>query len=238
MNFVLIHGGFHGGWCWKFVAARLRALGHQVSCPTHTGMGERRHLLRADLTLDTFAQDILAHLYEEELTDIVLLGHSFGGLSVSLVADRDPERIRHLVYLDALLIAPGQTPYGALPPEVIEQRKKSCVEYQGVSCFPPLPATAFGVPADHPHAGWLSRHLCPQPESLYESTLNIKNPIGNGLPCTYMACTDPVLPSVQASQAFAKSQSRWQYVEMAACHDVMVTEPDLLASMLLDCVPA
>ena len=130
MNFVLIHGGFHGGWCWRFVAARLRALGHQVSCPTHTGMGERRHLLRADLTLDTFAQDILAHLYEEELTEVVLVGHSFGGLSVSLVADRVPERIRHLVYLDALLIAPGQTPYGALPPEVIEQRKKSCVEYR------------------------------------------------------------------------------------------------------------
>lgn len=237
MNFVLIHGGFHGGWCWKFVSARLRTLGHEVSSPTHTGMGERRHLLRPDLSLDTFAHDIQAHLQTEELTDVVLVGHSFGGLSVSAVADRVPERIRHLIFLDALLVAPGQTPYGALPPEVREQRRSSCVEYQGVRCFPPLPATAFGVPADHPHAGWLNRHLCPQPESLYDSALNISHPVGNGLPCTYIACTAPKLPAVQGSQAYAKAQTDWNYVEIASCHDVMVTEPDMLAQLLVDSVP-
>lgn len=236
MNFVLIHGGYHGGWCWKFVAAHLQALGHQVSSPTHTGMGERRHLLRSDLTLDTFGQDILAHLEAEELSEVVLVGHSFGGLSASLVADRAPERIRHVVYLDALLIAPGQTPYGALPPEVVAQRRKSCLSYHGVRCFPPLPASAFGVPEGHPHAAWLSRHLCPQPESLYDSPLNIRHPIGNGLPCTYIACTAPVLPAVQASQAFARNQSQWQYREMAACHDVMVTEPEALALLLVGAV--
>ena len=109
MNFVLIHGGFHGGWCWRLVAARLRAQGHAVTHPTHTGMGERRHLLRPDLSLDTFIDDLVNHLETEELADVVLVGHSFGGLSISGAADRVPHRIRHLVYLDSLIIQPGQT---------------------------------------------------------------------------------------------------------------------------------
>lgn len=233
MNFVLIHGGFHGGWCWRLVAGQLRAMGHAVTHPTHTGLGERRHLLRPDLSLDTLTQDVVNHLQAEELTDVVLVGHSFGGLSISGAADRVPNRIRHLIYLDSLIIQPEQTPYDTLPGDVVAQRKQSCIEVDGVRCFPPLPVTAFGIPADHVHAQWVQRQLSPQPESLYESPLHLKNPVGNGLPCTYVACTRPQLASVASSQAWAKSQPAWQWREMQAGHDVMITEPDQLSHLLV-----
>ena len=233
MNFVLVHGGFHGGWCWRLVAARLRAMGHAVTHPTHTGLGERRHLVRPDLSLDTFIDDLVNHLETEELADVVLVGHSFGGLSISGAADRVPHRIRHLVYLDSLIIQPGQTPYGTLPDDVVSQRKQSCIEVDGVRCFPPLPVTAFGIPADHAHASWVQRQLSPQPESLYESSLELMNPVGNGLPCSYVACTQPPLPAVASSQAWARAQPAWQWHEMNACHDVMITEPDQLSDLLV-----
>lgn len=232
MNFVLVHGGFHGGWCWRLVADRLNAMGHRVTCPTSTGLGERRHLLRADLSLDTLVHDLVNHLQAEELSDVVLVGHSFGGLSISGAADRVPQRIRHLVYLDSLIIQPGQTPFDALPDDVVAQRRQSCKVFDGVRCFPPMPVTAFGIPPDHPNAAWVLRQLTPQPESLYDSVLALDNPVGNGLPCTYIACTRPLLASVASSQAWARSQPGWRYIEIDACHDVMVTEPERLATML------
>ncbi len=233
LNFVLVHGGFHGGWCWRFVAEELRATGHAVTTPTQTGLGERQHLLRPGLTLETFTQDVVSHLECEELSDVILVGHSFGGLSISGAAERVPHLIRHLVYLDSLIIAPGQTPYGALPPDVVALRRRSCTDINGVSCFTPIPVEAFGIPADHPHAQWVQRRLTPHPESLYDSPLPIKNPVGNGLPRTYIACTAPQLSSVAASQAWARAEPGWDWIEMKACHDVMVTQPQELSRLLV-----
>lgn len=209
-------------------------MGRAVTHPTHTGLGERRHLLTPQLCLETFIQDLVNHLQAEELTDVILVGHSFGGLSTSGAAARVPQRIRHLVYLDSLILQPGQTPYDALPAEVVAQRRNSCIEVGGVRCFAPPPVTAFGIPADHVHAPWVQRQLTPQPESLYDSPLLLGNPVGNGLPCTYVACTRPQLAAVASSQAWAKSRPAWQWREMQACHDVMLTEPDQLAHLLVD----
>src|SRR5262245_27195504 len=102
-TYVLVHGAWHGGWCWQAVARLLRAQGHQVTTPTQTGLGERRHLLRRGITLDVFVADIVNHIESEELKDVILVGHSFGGVSISGVADRIADRIRHLVYLDAVI---------------------------------------------------------------------------------------------------------------------------------------
>ena len=98
-TFVLVHGGFHGGWCWSQVANLLRARGHAVYTPT--GCGERSHLLSRSITLDTFVDDIANVLQWEDLHRVVLVGHSFGGIAITGVADRMPERLRQLVYLDA-----------------------------------------------------------------------------------------------------------------------------------------
>ena len=233
MNFVLVHGGFHGGWCWQPVAQRLRAQGHQVSCPTQTGLGERRHLMSNTLTLAIFVQDIVNHLDSEDLRDVVLVGHSFGGLAISGAAEQMPGRIRHLVYLDALILQPHQTPFGVLPPDVVQARRQGCAELDGVRCFMPPPVTAFGIPADHPMASWVQARLTPQPASLYDSPLHLSGPPGQGLPCTYVACTDPALPSVASSQAWARQQPDWCWRELTTGHDAMITDPDRVADLLL-----
>src|SRR5947208_2776826 len=106
-TYVLLHGAFHGAWCWRDVADRLRAAGHRVTTPTQTGLGERRHLLSAQITLDTFVEDLVEHLESEELEAAILVGHSFGGNAISGAADRVPGRIRHLVYLDAMILEDG-----------------------------------------------------------------------------------------------------------------------------------
>ena len=100
-TFVLVHGAWHGGWCWKKVAPLLRSAGHEVYTPTLTGLGERDHLLTRDIGLDTHIQDIVNVLEYEELTQVVLVGHSYGGMVVTGVAERAHERLRQLVYLDA-----------------------------------------------------------------------------------------------------------------------------------------
>src|ERR1700740_1159271 len=98
-TFVLVHGAWHGGWCWSRVADRLRAAGHRAFTPTQTGLGERKHLLSKEITLDTFTSDIINVIETEELSDVILVGHSFGGNAISGTADAIPGKIRHLVYL-------------------------------------------------------------------------------------------------------------------------------------------
>src|ERR1700758_5761744 len=96
-TFVLVHGAWHGGWCWRRVIANLRSAGHVVFAPTLTAFGERVHLTRADLTLDDFATDVVNLIVAEELNDVILVGHSFGGNVISVVADRMTERLKQVV---------------------------------------------------------------------------------------------------------------------------------------------
>lgn len=124
-TYILLHGAWHGGWCWRSVADTLRARGHRVFTPTQTGLGERKHLLTPDITLETFVQDLLNVLEMEELTQVILVGHSFGGLAISGAADRAPARIRNLVYLDSVILQDGQAVFGVLPTDVVAARRKA-----------------------------------------------------------------------------------------------------------------
>src|SRR6202162_4659832 len=124
-TFVLVHGAWHGGWCWSRVADRLRTASHQVFTPTQTGLGERKHLLSKDITLDTFTRDIANVIEAEGLSDVILVGHSFGGNAISGVADAMPDRIRHLVYLDSLMVEGGKSPFDSLPPDVVAARPQA-----------------------------------------------------------------------------------------------------------------
>jgi pimeloyl-ACP methyl ester carboxylesterase len=126
-TYVLVHGAWHGGWCWKEVAEALRGMGHRVSTPTQTGLGERKHLLSKDITLDTFAVDIVNHIEAEELNGVILVGHSFGGTSITGAADKISNRIRHLVYLDSVILENGQSLFSVLPPDLVAARRKTVV---------------------------------------------------------------------------------------------------------------
>lgn len=231
-TYLLVHGAWHGGWCWRRVADRLRAAGHRVLAPTCTGLGERAHLLSPDVGLATFVQDILGVIEAEELEDVVLVGHSFGGAPVTGVADQAPERIRHLVYLDAVVLLDGQRALDLVPRELAAGRVRAAEESSGGLSLPAPPPSAFGV-AEPPDAAWLERRLTPHPFRTYTDRLRLAGPVGNGKPRTYVACTKPGYPALASVRDWVGRQEGWGRAELAAAHDAMVTAPAELSEILL-----
>lgn len=232
-TFVLVHGAWHGGWCWQRVASILRANGHTVFTPTQTGVGERRHLLDPAITLDTFVQDIASVLLYEDLRDVTLVGHSFGGLSITGVADILPERVRRLVYLDAFLLESGVSTFDTLPAGLVEKMRAAAMNAETMvpTVAPPRPAS-LGLEAPDDLA-FVADRLTPQPLGVYETALQLQHPIGNGKPCTYVHCTQPSFAAVEASREWVKKQPGWQWEELATGHDAMVSDPEGVASLLM-----
>ncbi len=229
MKYLLVHGAWHGGWCWRDVAARLRERGHQVLTPTLTGLGERAHLLTAATGLDTCVADIAAVIESEEWQDLILVGHSFAGPVISGVADRMPERLQQLVYLDALVVQHGQSALSLFPPDVQRERSRT-IDPEGLRMAIPAPEK-FGV-HDPAQQAWLKRRLTPHPLKAYTDALQLQHPLGNGLRKTYIAVTDPWYPPLAKVREWVRAQPDWECRELAAGHDAMLTSPDALAEML------
>ena len=229
-TFVLLHGAWHGGWCWERVAGPLRARGHRVTTPTQTGLGERAHLISDGITLETFTDDLVNHMLYEDLTDAVLVGHSFGGNALSGAAERVPDRIAELVYLDSTIVAPGERPFDMMAPEVVADRRRLAAESSGGVSIPCPPASAFGVlgPDD---ARWLEARLTPHPISTMESVTPIQGPPGGNLPKRYIVCTDPIYHALQMVRDRVASMG-WPVDEIATGHNAMVTAPDALVDLL------
>ncbi|MDO9437057.1 alpha/beta fold hydrolase [Hydrogenophaga sp.] len=230
-TYVLVHGAFHGGWCWKDVAARLRAAGHEVYTPTWTGLGERSHLLPLRPTLETFIEDVAQVIRYEDLDDVVLVGHSFAGSVVSSLADRMSERLRHLVYLDALVLQSGESSADRSPDRIEVYRQRAMASSEPLS-IPPAEPAAFGV-TDPAQAAWVASKITPHPLQSYYDRLDLKNPLTNGVPATYIACSNPYFTSTVVSRQFAQQAPGWRYQEIATAHDAMLLLPDELTAMLL-----
>jgi pimeloyl-ACP methyl ester carboxylesterase len=231
-TFVLVHGAFHGGWCWRRVADRLLSSGYRVYTPTQTGLGERAHLLDASVGLDTFIQDVVGLIEAEELEDVVLVGHSFGGISITGAADRLPEPLRHLVYLDAFIVEDGGTALDLLPRDVAAERMREAEEHSGGLAMRPFPASAFGV-SDEEDAAWVNRRLTPHPLKTYTDRLVLNNPIGNGRPCTYLVCTAPLYPPTESSRRWAAAREGWDVREIPSGHGAMIISPEKVVEILL-----
>ncbi len=229
-TFVLVHGAFHGGWCWRRVADVLRSRGHRVTTPTQTGMGERSHLLSESITLSVFIDDIVNHLTWEDLTNVVLVGHSFGGVTITGVADAVRERIAKLIYLDGAILENGEALFDLFPKEFVEARMEAANETgDGLTMAAP-PAEYFGL-ADPADVAYVERQMTPHPIATYRNSLTIDNPAGNGLPTNYIMCTDPVLEGVRVFHRRAR-EAGWPISELAAGHDAMVMEPVATADLL------
>ncbi|MBV8585968.1 MAG: alpha/beta hydrolase [Verrucomicrobia bacterium] len=233
-TFVLVHGAWHGGWCWRRVVAFLRSAGHVVFAPTLTGSGERVHLSRPDLTLADFATDIVNLITAEELSDVILVGHSFGGNSVSVVADRLPERLKRLVYIDSLVLKNGESGFSKLDPVLVAQRIELAEKTSGGLTMPPPPPEAFGV-TDPDDAEWLRRRLTPLVLNCYREPIHLKHPLGNGVSKTYIACSNPVYQPAVPTHEWVKSQPDWRFLELSTGHDAMVISPQDLTEMLIRC---
>lgn len=229
-TFVLLHGAWHGGWCWERVAKPLRARGHRVTCPTQTGVGERSHLISADLTLETFGQDLINHMIYEDLTDVTLVGHSFGGNALSIAAERMPERIKSLVYLDCTIFGAGVRLVDTMSPGALRDRVKAFeASPDGIGVAPP-PASVFGV-LDPGMQAWTEARLTPHPISTLLSPLPITGKPGNGLPARYIACIDPLYHPHERVREWGDILGCTPE-QLATGHDAMVTNPDALVELL------
>jgi pimeloyl-ACP methyl ester carboxylesterase len=228
---VLVHGAWHGGWCWDRVASRLRAQGHRVFCPTLTGLGERAHLLTRDVNMSTHVADVLGVLEAEELADVVLVGHSYAGMVISGVAAKAKARIRQLVYLDSAVIEDGEAWSTAHTPEVQAERRRLARENGGLSL--PVPrAEVFGITRPDDLA-WVQRRLTPHPFAPYDEVMRWGVPPGNGLPKVYVDCTDPVYAGLTPVKERYRGRPGWTFVELRTGHDAMVSAPDETAQLLL-----
>jgi pimeloyl-ACP methyl ester carboxylesterase len=233
-TFVLVHGAWHGGWCWKKVAPLLRAVGHDVYTPTLTGLGERVHLASPDICLTTHIQDVVNVLAYEDLREVILVGHSYGGMVITGVADHLPERLAHLVYLDAFVPRDGECLLDLFP----ETARKDTLararrEGDGWRSPPQHEEQPFGVtaPAD---CAWVSGKLTPHPVKSWTEPVRRANPVALALPRTFIECT--ATGWFRSFAERARSEAGWTYRELPTGHDAMVTMPQELADRLLELI--
>jgi pimeloyl-ACP methyl ester carboxylesterase len=232
-TFVLVHGSWGGGWEWRFVDDRLSALGHKVYRPTLTGLGERRHLGRPETDLDTHIADVVAVLETEELTSVVLVGHSYGGAVVTGVVDRAPERLARLVYLDAFVPREGQS-VNELSGERLAARLRELATEQGDGWQVPIPFSpdeiVEGMPAEH-HA-WYLRHTGPHPLQTLEQPFR---PVGGGADVarTYVSLRPDGVPGWLFDTFEQRArEDGWDVRSLPVGHDAQVIAPDRLSTML------
>lgn len=227
---VLVHGAWHGGWCWRDVASILRARGWRVSAPTLTGLGERSHLMSRDIDLSVFVTDIVHHVTFGDLNDIVLVGHSFSGTVIGAAAERLAGRVRRLVYLDALLLESGETPMSRVPDDIAAERIRLAEQSSSGVSLPPPPASTFGIVDPHQQA-WVDSHLTPHPLRAYLSSLTFAGRPGSGLPVDYIVCSGPLYLPLESSRERARAAG-WQMHDLPTGHDAMVSAPNALADLL------
>ena len=237
-TFLLVHGAWHGGWCWRDVAAGLRDQGHEVLTPTLTGLGERAHLLSPEIGLQTHVDDVLAVIRFNELEDFVLVGHSYGGMVISGVADKVRDKIRHIVYLDAAVPRDGETMISQGPSRSADMLAATELQLRALApdgiAMQAFPPEFLGIPTDHPGYGWVARHMTPHPLKTWLDPIALPNGGSEGLPRTYIHCNAPVLPN--SSFGWHHDQTSkdtdWNSLTLATGHDAMVTAPHALTRIL------
>ena len=218
-TFVLVHGAWHGAWCWTKLTPLLRAGGHQVYTPTLTGLGERAHLLTSQVGLDTHIQDVAAVLEYEDLKDVILVGHSYGGMVISGVAEQAPARVAQLVYLDAFMPEDGKavTDYAPLPPTSADGWRI------------PQPKLTFGV-ADERDLAWMVARLGDQPLKAFTQPAKVSAARGRSLKGSYILTTKSRW-FVEAAERAKRQGYRYREL-LEAGHNAMMTQPQKVADML------
>jgi pimeloyl-ACP methyl ester carboxylesterase len=246
-TYVLVGGGWLGGWCWQSVARRLRDEGHDAYPATLTGLGERVHLASPQVNLDTHITDVVNLIEFEDLHDVVLLGHSYGGLVVTGAADLMPERISCLVYLDTAPLPDGGMLIEKFPPD-LRKRTEDQVRELGEGWKFPIPppeelalmASLEGV--DEDHLRLLYSRATPQPFGTYTQALHLKNPAREALPKVGIVCSfslDQVKEMIASGQPLFRELAgpAWRFVELPTGHWPMFSRPDDLTKLLLDLSP-
>jgi len=234
-TFVLVHGTTAGGWVWKTVAAQLEQTGHVVYRPTLTGLGERVHLLTREVGLDTHIADVVNHILYEELTDVVLVGHSYGGMVITGVADRVPDRIRELVYFDAVVPQDGESAVDLYGRPTYEHFAKLVAD-EGDGWLIPVQRGPNDLPAKNGPHPWKS----------WTDPITLTNAAATSvIPRTYVRFTADKQPGQVWDDAFAETWRRirrepsgrgWRVRELDTMHQIL-PDPHSKAAILLELFP-
>jgi pimeloyl-ACP methyl ester carboxylesterase len=229
-TFVLVHGAWHGGWCWRRVADLLAAQGHRVFAPTLTGLGERSHLMSASIKLATHIADVANVITWERLTDLVLVGHSYGGFVISGVAERAQSAIGAIVFLDAFVPENGQCLVELTAPatrEIIEAARE-----RGSLTVPPRPAEFFKV--NETDRAWVDAMCTPHPIATLTDKIalsGVRERIANKV---YVRANAYPNPGFDAAYAKIKSDPTWRAYDLPCGHDMMIDMPERLTEILLE----
>lgn len=233
-TFILVHGTSCGGWIWKRLSPLLREQGHEVYTPTLTGLSDRGHVRGGEINLTTHVTDIANLIFYEDLNNVVLVGNSYGGMVITGVANKIPERLKFLVYLDAYLPDDGQSEADLLPAHIFAARRAESAQHNGL--LPPPSPTLFGI-TDPVLVGWVKDRMTPHPIDTYTESVS-SNEVSAAIPAVFIHCTanPPGTPDLFASSA-AKAKARgWQVIDLETGHLAMLTAPGQLASILLSLV--
>ncbi|WP_410622083.1 alpha/beta fold hydrolase [Amycolatopsis sp. cmx-8-4] len=228
-TFLLVHGAWHSGRSWDRVVPLLEAAGHRAFAPSLTGYGDKAHLLAPDVGLGTHVDDIAGLIEDERLDDVVLVGHSYAGMVVSGVANRVPERIAHLVYLDAMVPEDGETAIDVMP--ISKQLVDAAVDGWRVPPLPELPPPLglFGV-TDPDDVAWLRSMLSDQPVRCLTEPVRLDDPAVRAIPRTHIHCVAGRPEGITRRPVPAGERVR----ELQTGHDCMITMPAELAGLLLE----
>jgi pimeloyl-ACP methyl ester carboxylesterase len=227
-TFVIAHGAWSAGWAWKKMHTLLGVSGDRLFTPTYTGLGERAHLASPSNDLETHIQDVLGVLEYEDLRDVVLIGHSYGGMVATGVADRARDRIKHLVYLDAFVPRDGQSQVDLLPAERGARMRRDAKRRGDGWRVPPNPTPPDTSPIDE---AWIAARRQPQSIACFEMPLRLRN--GElTVPRTFIYCTRSVPGDVFRQFAERAQREGWGYYQIEASHSPHVTAPDVLARVL------
>ena len=236
-TYVLVHGGGHGGWCYQRVARILRAAGHEVHTPTLTGLGDRSHLMTEmgpSIDLDLHIRDVVALLHHEDLSDVILVGHSYGGMVVTGAADRAADRVGRLVYLDAATPVNGQSLVDVAGPVIEAVRPMGEVVHGVELVLLPSPDAAllYGI-TDADDLAWMADRLKGHPWRCFAQPLLLTNEDALwAIPQYHVICTSTLPTRDRALMQRARDENRLWMIDTG--HDLMLTEPQATASALLE----
>lgn len=229
---VLVHGAWGGAWIWRRVLPLLRAAGHEVHAATLTGVGERAHLLSPSIGIRTHVDDVTGLVEAEELQDLVLVGHSYGGIVVTGAADRLLDRgvrLRGMVHVDAAIPLPGESWSSPHAPEVVAQRTALAAAHGGA--LPPPDPAGFGLQgADR---DWLLRRQVPHPFGPYRDPLHFDGERLARVPRLFIDCTEPAYPTIAPARRRARELPGWSVEARPWGHAPMVDHPQALAGLIL-----
>ena len=224
-TFVLVHGAWHGGWCWRSVRPLLKD--HQVFTPSLTGLGERRHLARSDINLETHIEDVVSLLEMEDLHDVVLVGHSYGGMVVTGAADRVPERIGRLIYLDAFVPENGKCLLDYVVPERAARMRE---EGEKAGSVTPPPLSLWGITRQE-HIDFIKPREARHPFGTMAQKIRLEANAAR-LPKTFIYCSSPATGSFDQFAAKYRNDPAWKFFELPTGHDAMILMPERVAELL------